>query len=164
MSAREVASDTGLSLPDAGRARNRLGSEPLLWQDSASALAQFTAILKTHGLQLTRGGRYWHVLGGSDKADAMTTLIKMYRTHGYPPFITLALGDSANDASMLNKADIAVAIRRKDGGVLDLPAHDRTLVSNLPGPRGWNAAVQQLLTTLSPAGVFGPTVKENANV
>jgi mannosyl-3-phosphoglycerate phosphatase len=149
MSVAEIAQETGLTETAAERARQRLGSEPLRWEDSAQALNRFTSALSARELRLTRGGRYWHVLGQVDKAAACRRLADLYRHHGAGRCTTLALGDSPNDRTMLAAADIAVVVRRKDGGVLDIGPHARCRVTAQPGPAGWNAAVLQVLQELS---------------
>jgi mannosyl-3-phosphoglycerate phosphatase len=149
MSVAEIAQDTGLTETGAGQARQRLCSEPLRWEDSAQALTRFTSALGEQELRLTRGGRYWHVLGQADKAAACHRLAELYRYHGAGDFTTLALGDGPNDRGMLAAADIAVVVRRKDGSALDTDPQARCIVTAEPGPAGWNAAVLQVLRELS---------------
>jgi mannosyl-3-phosphoglycerate phosphatase len=151
MNAAEIAQDTGLTETGAERARQRLGSEPLHWEDSAQAFTRFTSALAARELRLTRGGRYWHVLGQVDKAAACRRLADLYRHHGAGRFTTLALGDSPNDRTMLAAADIAVVVRHKDGSALDIDPHTRGTVTAEPGPAGWNAAVLKVLRELSAA-------------
>ena len=71
------------------------------------------------------------------------------RAHGLPAFTSLALGDSPNDCSMLQAADIAVIIRRKDGSRMDCEAGGHVIRTTEPGPAGWNAAVLQVLQMLA---------------
>jgi mannosyl-3-phosphoglycerate phosphatase len=148
MSDAEVASDTGLSLEQAALARRRLCSEPLRWQDSRAALERFARDLATTGLHLTRGGRYHHVLAAVDKAEAMARLQGLYRRQGWCDFLNLALGDSPNDLSLLQAADIAVVIPRKHGGRLELETGKRLIHAPEPGPAGWNRVVLKLIREL----------------
>jgi len=149
MNADEVARETGLSHTVAELARQRLCSEPLAWQDSDSALADFQQALAARQLRLVKGGRFWHVLSQADKGSALRQLAALYRAHGLPAFTSLALGDSPNDCSMLQVADIAAVIRRKDGSVMDCETHGRIIQTREPGPAGWNTAVLQVLQMLS---------------
>jgi mannosyl-3-phosphoglycerate phosphatase len=148
MSDTEVAADTGLGLEQAKLARRRLCSEPLRWQDSAAALERFARDLEAAGLHLTRGGRYQHVLAALDKADAMARLQGLYRREGWLGFLSLALGDSPNDLSLLQAADVAVVIPRKDGGRLELDTGKRMINAPEPGPAGWNRVVLELIREL----------------
>ena len=149
MDAEEVARETGLSTDAAELARQRLCSEPLAWQDTAAALADFRQALLGRQLKLVKGGRFWHVLSQADKGSALRQLAALYRTHGLPGFTSLALGDSPNDCSMLRAADIAAVIRHKDGSLMDCETHRQIIETTEPGPAGWNAAVLQVLRMLS---------------
>lgn len=151
MSAAQVARDTGLSEDEAARARERLCTEPLLWQDDAAAFELFSTGLAAAGLRLLRGGRYWHVLSSADKASAMRELTTRYEAAGLHGYTTVALGDSPNDAAMLQAADIAVVIRHKDGAAMRFESARRCIVTEQPGPAGWNDAVLRILNEISPA-------------
>lgn len=148
MDADEVARLTGLSPAAADLARRRLCSEPLLWEDTDAALAGFRETLAARQLRLVQGGRFWHVLSQADKGSAVERVLSLYRAHGLPAVTSLALGDSPNDCSMLQKVDIAVLIRRRDGSIMDCDTARPVMETAQPGPAGWNAAVLQVLQTL----------------
>ncbi len=157
LTAADIAALTQLPLPKAQLAKQRLCSEPLLWLSDNSSLQEFKAELQQHNLQLVRGGRFWHVFGLTNKGLAMQKLIDMYHHHGITDCTTIALGDSPNDIDMLDKADIAIVIKQKDGSQLDYCIADnprkRVLVSNKPGPEGWNDTLTTVLTQLHPNAV-----------
>lgn len=69
MSDKELAELTGLEEQEAARARQRLGTEPLVWEGSDQELGQFSAALEREGLRLVQGGRFWHAMGCFDKAE-----------------------------------------------------------------------------------------------
>lgn len=141
-----VMAATGLDRESATQARQRLCSEPLLWQGSDAERELFRRDLDRHGLQLVRGGRFWHVMGQSDKGQAMGWLVEHYRQHApQTRFTTVALGDGPNDLPMLAAANIAVTIKPHTGAPLKLPGHPRVLVPDQPGPAGWQQALEQLL-------------------
>nr|WP_305908717.1 HAD-IIB family hydrolase [Methylomarinum sp. Ch1-1]MDP4521569.1 HAD-IIB family hydrolase [Methylomarinum sp. Ch1-1] len=60
----DVMRETGLNEIQAEQAKQRLASEPLKWRDSQERLGQFQSLLRQQGLQLIKGGRFWHVMGG----------------------------------------------------------------------------------------------------
>ena len=143
-SARQIALATGLPLERAELAGERLSSEPLQWQDTPERLEAFAATLDRHKLTLTRGGRFHHVLGrAADKGRALERLVARYRA-AFPErsFVTVALGDSPNDTSMLEVADIPVVVEAASGKRL-APGKPALFVA--PGPAGWNEAVQLIL-------------------
>jgi mannosyl-3-phosphoglycerate phosphatase len=149
MSDTEVAQLTGLSEEDARHARRRLCSEPLEWRDTLEAFGQFSRQLEKRNFTLLRGGRFFHVLGQTDKAHAISRLGHYFAQAGFQDFSTVALGDSPNDSLMLQAADLAVIIRRRDGSWLPLDTPGRQVRTQGIGPRGWNEFFQHYLDTLA---------------
>jgi mannosyl-3-phosphoglycerate phosphatase len=145
MSNEEVSELTGLSIEESARAKWRRCSEPFLWRDSVIRLDEFRQQLKAAGLTVTQGGRFMHVMGDIDKGAAISELTALYQRFGLTDLKTLALGDSPNDLPMLEQANIAVAILRKNGSHLVSPSGRPLFVTDQPGPEGWNAFVQIFL-------------------
>lgn len=136
-----VAEHTGLPPGDAAMARQRLGSEPLIWHGRDEQIAQLMTELAGHGLRMVRGGRFWHVLGEqADKARAMRWL----KAQAESAPRTVALGDSPNDAGMLAEADIAVVVRDHKGDHLALD-HPHLIQTEGHGPVGWQAAMSRII-------------------
>lgn len=145
LSTEAVAVQTGLSSEEAQRAKQRMCSEPITWRDSDSAFEKFSAELDALDYTLVRGGRFHHVLGRTDKAQAIGKLNAMFARAGFADYTSIALGDSPNDSQMLLAADVAVAVRRKDDSWLEIDT-DRTIIrTTAPGPGGWNEAIQHYL-------------------
>lgn len=141
LSVQEVMELTGLDEARAKNARRREGSEPLIWHDTDAALDTFRAALEGDGLQLTQGGRFWHVMGRSaDKGTAVEWLIKRFTAlRGRTP-LSLGLGDGPNDITMLDTVDQAVVIR----GCHDLtvePSNASLYRTQATGPTGWAEGV-----------------------
>jgi mannosyl-3-phosphoglycerate phosphatase len=150
MSADELAAATGLDPAAAGRAKERLGTEPLIWQGSGQELAEFEAALSAEDLRLVAGGRFLHAMGIFDKADGARFLLNKYKEHyreqyGDEPVLAIALGDSPNDQQMLESADIPVVIRGVKSDEVILPSAKHAMRSLKPGPEGWNECVLNLL-------------------
>ena len=145
MTVRQVVEATGLSEAAACLAMQRQASEPFLWRDSEEQLQRFTAEAEAIGLRLLQGGRFLHLLGNMDKGRALHKVVEWYRQQGRNDIQTLALGDSDNDIDMLLSADIPVIIRKPDGAHLDLPQRAGAVISELPGPTGWNQVLNRLL-------------------
>jgi mannosyl-3-phosphoglycerate phosphatase len=146
----ELARLTGLSERDAGLAKQRLCSEPLLWSDSDQAMRQFSSDLEALGYTLVQGGRFWHVLGDTSKASAMGRLDAGFSARWGGDFTTIGLGDSPNDRSMLQAVDIAVVVRRKDGSWLTLERVAGVYRTRAAGPAGWNEFFQAWLDKAAP--------------
>ncbi len=146
LSAHEVAKLSGLKEGEAERAKQRLGTEPLLWDGTDAELAQFRAALEREGLRLVQGGRFWHAMGTFDKAKGARFLLKRYQEcFGNETVISIALGDSPNDQRMLEEADIPVVIRGVNSDQLQFSPARHAMRSLNPGPEGWNACVLNLL-------------------
>jgi len=144
MTAHEVADNTGLTLAEAELARKRDFDEPFFFAGgNAKAEATFLQAARQRGLEVTRGGRFWHLFSGSDKGKAVRRLFDLYRQGAHHKLRSVALGDSANDLPLLAAADQAFLLPRPDGSfdaeVLEkLP---RVARGAAPGSQGWNAAV-----------------------
>ncbi|AXS84942.1 HAD-IIB family hydrolase [Marinobacter sp. Arc7-DN-1] len=146
MSAEELAGETGLDPAAAERAKQRLGTEPLIWQGADEGLAEFKAALANENLRLVPGGRFLHAMGIFDKADGARFLLGKYRErYGEQPLVAIALGDSPNDQRMLESADIPVVIRGVKSEEVTLPSAKHAMRSLKPGPEGWNECVLNLL-------------------
>jgi mannosyl-3-phosphoglycerate phosphatase len=146
LSNEDVARLTGLEVADATKARQREASEPILWKDSADALEAFERHLNTVNLTLTKGGRFYHVMGLTDKAEAMQWLANKYRTTWQKQqWRTVALGDGPNDRPMLESADIAVVIPSESGETLTLSRVENLITAETPGPSGWQAAIECIM-------------------
>lgn len=142
MSAEEVAEACGFGIEQARQSKQRMCDEPFLILDPDKEASLFAAI-ERRGLSCTKGGRFHHIFGGNDKRRAVETLTAMYRrAHG--PARTIGLGDSPNDAAFLDITDVAVVVRGEHGSNVRLRRSDK-IVTTLPGPRGWNAAILDLI-------------------
>ncbi|HEU4339899.1 MAG TPA: HAD-IIB family hydrolase [Planctomycetota bacterium] len=143
MSDAELSAVTRLSLDEASRARKREFDLPftILGQDGSIA-ESLAAEARKLGLRISRGGRFHHLHGPSDKGTSLKVVMRRWRGRR-----AAAIGDSANDLPMLKAASIAFAVKTTEG------RHDPDLVSGVPrlrlidraGPEGWAIAVDQLL-------------------
>lgn len=139
----EVAELTGLDPRRAARAREREFNEPVVLPEPERQEAAFLAAAREQGLQVTRGGRFYHLLGGGDKGRAVRLLSDLYRRL-HPELITAGLGDAPNDASMLAAVDRPFLVARPGGDHAEL-AMEGLVRTTLPGPAGFNQAVLGLL-------------------
>jgi mannosyl-3-phosphoglycerate phosphatase len=128
---------TGLSNASAARALQRHYDEPFLVEGGDDV---------GRGLVVSRGGQFHHLTGRAGKGDALRRLLDIYGL-ARRRFHTVALGDAANDLSMLEQSDRPIVVPRPNGSL------EPTLASGLPraerapapGPTGWNEAVLAVL-------------------
>ncbi|MFJ4075980.1 HAD-IIB family hydrolase [Curtobacterium sp. NPDC089991] len=145
-----VAAWTGLDLEAVGDARRREASEVLLWHAEDDDRADpFRAALAAAGLDLVRGGRFWHVLpAGRDKGTAVRLLVADHeRRTGTAPR-TIGLGDGPNDTALLDAVDLAVVVRGHGPapGPLADDRPERVHRTTAPGPQGWAEGVSRFTT------------------
>lgn len=129
MSVEEVAADCGLSVERARLAKQREYEEP--FRCETDPLPQVTAL----GWRCSRGGRYWHLHGETDKGKAVRRLLREMK-----PARSVGLGDSMLDLHLLDAVEIRCAIARRDG------SFDPVLESNFPELRkhpDWSTAIRE---------------------
>ena len=145
MSSEEISRLTGLDLESSRLAAMREFDEPfiLLEQEDADMISLRTAAEK-RGLKVTKGGRFYHLHGNSDKGEAVKKVISWYK-ESCPDLFTIALGDSSNDFPMFEQVDQPVLIRSQQDfpGIEDeIPG---LMVTHKTGPEGWNDAILEIV-------------------
>jgi len=115
MTLEEIIEHTGLSHEEALLAAERDFDEPFLWkpEPTSAELSEVSMHFAEYGLVMTRGGRFWHLMGGCDKSVAVRWMKKTLFAPGTP---TLALGDAPNDMGMLAAVDKGVLMDEDDRG------------------------------------------------
>lgn len=142
MSDEEIVKLTDLPLQRASAARIRGYTEPFVLNESEK-LGELTKMANKDGLDIVKGGRFYHLITqGQDKAQAIKYLIKYYQKEHYKKFKTVALGDSANDLTMLQSVDIPILIPHADGSYIS-HGIEKIIQAPYPGPQGWNAVLKE---------------------
>ena len=140
----EVARLTGLSHSGAEKARQRAGSEPVLFEGDEQQLSAFESTLNEQGLELVLGGRFHHVGSHLSKGRAVARLWRLLRFQFGIHATTVACGDAPNDLEMMERADHAIVFPARDGGYLE-PENPNTQRAPVAGPSAWLDAVSELL-------------------
>ena len=144
-SVEEIAEKTGLTVEQASLASERDFTEPLLWYGDEDDFIQFQALLAERKLRAVQGGRFVSIMGEFDKSTALEWLKQHYSQQTQEKPVIIALGDSPNDEQMLNTADIAVLIKSEQSDQLEVGHATKLIRTEMPGPEGWNQAIQQIL-------------------
>ncbi|MBN1379433.1 MAG: HAD-IIB family hydrolase [Gammaproteobacteria bacterium] len=144
----EIADRTGLSIPQAACANRRLASEPVVWQDQADKLELFRKEIEKAQLRIVKGGRFYHIMGNTDKAEAVNSLCRAYGRLSGTTIHSIVVGDSENDLAMLRSASTAVVIPKEDGTHIRVEGNAEVLYALYPGALGWGKAIETLLSSL----------------
>ena len=146
MNLSEIINCTGLPKNQAALARQREYSEPFVFTGGKDEMQKLKILVKNCRLNLTQGGRFFHLLGDNDKGKAVSIVIKRYKNI-YPTLQSIAIGDSFNDLPMLQKADIPVLVQ-KSKGIFDEKISSLPKLIRAPGvgPEGWNKALLSILS------------------
>jgi len=139
-----ISALTGLSIGDAKLAKKRDFCEPFIIEDE-SKIQTLRELSQQEGFDIVKGGRFYHLISkGQDKANALLSLQKIYEKKFNKKYKTIALGDGANDKTMLDCVDIPVLIRKYDGTFIDYDKKDLIKTKGI-GPKGWNQALKGIL-------------------
>jgi mannosyl-3-phosphoglycerate phosphatase len=145
MSLEEIADRTGLDLEASRLASLREYDEPFISVEEGKRDPDVLYdAAKQRGLNITSGGRFYHLHGKNDKGVSVDKLAAWYgEQHSH--VMTMALGDSPNDFSMLKRVTHPVLVR-SSRQFPELQALIPGLqVTKEKGPKGWNAAVLEIL-------------------
>jgi mannosyl-3-phosphoglycerate phosphatase len=138
MTLAEICERSELRPEEAELASQREYGEPFVVMDGD--IDALVAPLRELGFQVTRGGRFYHVLGGCDKASAVLALAERLKDTD-----TIGLGDAPNDIGFLQVVRQAIIVPSPNLPVMRaaLPA---AIIAPEPGPEGWNRAVLALVS------------------
>jgi mannosyl-3-phosphoglycerate phosphatase len=145
LSAKELASLSGLTREEAALARKREYDEPFVIEGGAEEIKTVQRKIKERGLNYVWGGRFHHILGKNDKGKAVE-MLKGFYVKEFEKIVTIGIGDSLNDLPMLNVVDHPIFLKGKEElspGILS-QIRNLTLMEGI-GPRAWNEAILQLI-------------------
>jgi mannosyl-3-phosphoglycerate phosphatase len=146
MTIKEISVRTGLPIEEARLAAMREYSEPFVFSDTADRFQRLGHLLQERGLHITKGGRFYHLLGANDKGKAVQILKRLYaQTYPDTKLWAVGLGDSANDVPMLKQVDMPIVIRKKSGQWEPIQGIGPVVQSAKPGPKGWAEEVLRIL-------------------
>jgi mannosyl-3-phosphoglycerate phosphatase len=145
---KQIASMFNLPYKEARSAKKRDYDEPFYFLDNIEPkeIGAIEREFKRSGLNLTKGGRFYHLLGQNDKGKAVRLLTRMYKQNWNTDLLTVGIGDSLNDLPMLKAVDIPVLVKQENN------TYDKEILRRLKmqkargiGPSGWNRAVLDLV-------------------
>lgn len=148
MSDEEVIEATGLPVEQAVKSRMRLFDEPfMVSKDSKPLEPRIRDAAIRRGLNVVKGGRFWHLIGHPGKGKAVYIVLEGFRER-YGEVVSIGLGDSPNDVPFLQLVDIPVVLGTESAMESAPLLPERTRWYDVPGPKGWNRAVCEILAVL----------------
>jgi len=145
MTAKELVEVANLSIDEAIMAKGRDFDEPFIFQGSEEEARRLFNSIRSKGFNCTQG-RFFHILGNSDKGKAVSILIESYKKK-FGEIVTIAIGDSPNDIPMLEIVDYPIIVLKPDGSYDPHIDIANLIKADGIGPEGWNKAVLKLLST-----------------
>lgn len=141
---RRVSEILGVGVTAARRARAREYSEVIATPLTADNLDQLRHALAPHGLDIMAAGDC-HIVSAakSDLGAAVTRLTQLYRRR-WGHIVTIGLGDSVWDRSLLAAVDRPYLVQTAAGRWPDVGGLDVYRAEGI-GPHGWRQAVRQEL-------------------
>ncbi len=143
MSPEEIAKETGLSIEMAALAKQREYEETLKIEGDERELKIFLQEVKSRGLNLHHGGRFYSIGKGNDKGKAVRALADLFERK-FGKILTVGIGDSQNDFSMLAAVNIPILVQKPGGWWEDIEIRGIRKVEGI-GPEGWEKAIGELL-------------------
>jgi mannosyl-3-phosphoglycerate phosphatase len=145
LSREELTEHSGLSGDDLENALAREYDEPFLPAQplTGGQKAKLAQLARARWLNVSRGGRFFHLTGPSSKARAAQVLLEAMT----PPLSIIAVGDAPNDLELLQIARHQIVVAQPDG------THSTDLQRSLPnalltrgiGPAGFSEGVLSVL-------------------
>ncbi|AMO71779.1 HAD-IIB family hydrolase [Sphingorhabdus sp. M41] len=148
MSADQVSEFTRLPIDNARLAKQREATEPFLWSGTDQEMEELKAIMSDYGIQIQRGGRFYHFTGHATKEQAMAWTKGAFSDRNPDiEYITIALGDGPNDLAMIEAADFGVIMPNPDGVTIE-SIQPNVRMAAAVGPQGWVLAVREIFSEL----------------
>ncbi len=147
-----IAEKTGLSIEVAQLSSQKEFSEPFVWYSDQTKLAQFCQNAEDAGLRVLQGGRFYHLLGDSNKAKPLQWFKALYeQVNAGVTCKLICLGDNKNDVHMLNIADYPVCVKSPTSDYPNIKENLNTIFTHEEGPLGWNQAILEILSNANRA-------------
>jgi mannosyl-3-phosphoglycerate phosphatase len=142
MDAAQIASLTGLDVAQAKLAKKREYEETLNLTGSDEEIRLILSKIEESGLSWSKGGRFYGVMGGSNKGRATKILIGLFNRK-LGRIKTIGVGDSFNDVPMLAEVDVPVLVQKPGSYWEDIELANLHRIDGV-GPEAWVKAIEEL--------------------
>ena len=152
MSAKEIASLCNLTLKQAKLAKKREYNEPFYFAKrvDSKTVGALKKRFASQRLNLTRGGRFYHLTGKNDKGKAVSILIRWYKREHPKGIFTVGVGDSLNDLPLLEAVEFPILVKKPAGRYENMIKKKlNPFLAKGIGPQGWNRAILEVIDKYS---------------
>ena len=136
---------TQLKSEDVQDSKKRLFGEPVFWMDTKERLSKFNEEINSIGGKINIGGRFIHITDGYNKGLAVKKFFDLVDFQNFGNYISVSLGDSQNDVSMLEITDYSCIIKTQKKKKLDLKKKKKLYHSNDIAPNGWKESINFII-------------------
>jgi mannosyl-3-phosphoglycerate phosphatase len=139
----DISRITGMKKEFSSKAKAREYQETLISKFEGEDLEILEDNLAKFGLRLSQGGRFQSVLANNNKGLAVSILANFFKMK-YSKILTVGLGDSTNDISMLEAVDLPVLVQKPDFTWENFERDGLVKIEGV-GPEGWNNFIRDFL-------------------
>tara|TARA_Y100000310_G_scaffold10678_1_gene11350 strand:- start:9277 stop:10134 length:858 start_codon:yes stop_codon:yes gene_type:complete len=148
MTPEEINEDCGLPIEAAKLAKNKQYADVVkILNETPEKARMFKQAVEEKRFSSTRGIRYHTITKGSNKGKAAKILLELYKRK-YGEIVSIGLGDSPNDVSMLKEVDSAYLVAKHDGSHTDAESSKIEKIEGI-GSKGWSKAVNGMLDKIN---------------
>ena len=109
-----------------------------------SDIITFTKCVEEMGMKVLHGGRFFDITIGTDKGQAVSILIDLFKKKYRDHVKFFGIGDSSNDASMLKLMDVPMLVQKPDSSWSQLEIENVVRLKGI-GPQGWKNAFKKIM-------------------
>ena len=131
-----------MNLQKIADSKKRQFSDPIFWKDSTKNFQIFKKKLTKSNIIVTEGGRFIHFNVGYDKGKAVAKFLEIYKKQKFKSLLSVSLGDSENDKSMLELTDYSCCIKSPKKKKLYLKKSFNNYYSEKEAPFGWKESLE----------------------
>lgn len=136
---------TNLNSPSLKDSKKRMFTDPIFWQDKEKKILDFQSRLKDLNLETSFGGRFIHVSDNFNKGKSINRLLDIIKSSHNPIPLTISVGDSQNDLSMLEITDYSCIVKNTKKKNLILKKSKNKYYSKNIAPQGWKESLNYIL-------------------
>ncbi len=140
---KQILKITNLKSKDLKNVKKRLFTNPIYWEDSKEKILEFKSELNLikKNFHLLEGGRFLHISDNYNKGIALNEFLSIIEKSLPSNFITVSIGDSENDLSMLESTDYSCIVKGEKKKI-SLKKKNNIYYSETKAPEGWQESME----------------------